>query len=699
MKFTIQSVFLVFVLTYFSSINAQTSFTKKEFSIPLKTNNSPKDIQVDFNPTIYSLEAPIPQGNSAKAYLLDQKIASREYFKHSQKSTLKSTTNSGPEPIIGKTFQPKRYSVSGNPIQITGGLPSDNTLAISNDGIVMVAMNSMIYARNMNTDTAVFPNYQITLVNFVSGIAASHYYDPKLIYDPVSDRFILAVLKDTDTLKNEIIICFSSSNNPNDPWHIYHLPGNPLLNGRWTDFPAMTITEDKLYFTANLIVPNVSWQVGFDGSIIWEMDKQAGFNGDTDIHSTLYHDIKFGGQYIRNLHPVQSATGTSNHLTLLSNRNFAIQNDTIFYLQMLNNTLQIEALKTDVSYGVPPNARQFDTDLTIAGDGLQTNDARVLGSVQFEDEIQFVGNTINPETGFCGIYHGTIHNLTGIPTVTGQIIGDSIKDFGYPNIAASGNDACDRETMIGFNFTSYKDFPGIAAIHISNLKNYSTVKIIKDGYNYVNRLGGGYERWGDYFGMQAKYNEPGSAYVFGFLALADKTNSGFCAQLFSPDSTSLSLDITINSPLIHCNNTASVAITNGTSPYYYYWNSDTLSTNYQLNNICSGDSFNIQVLDSKGCVSSLNYTIQVPTLPDGVYAYPNPASEIISAQFTLENEAIVKAELYDNQGKLVKNLLEKMAKKGLNEFSFSVEPLANGIYTFVLISDTKIIEQFKFIKN
>ncbi len=699
MKFTIQFIISILFISFFSSLSAQTKYTKTEFSIPLKTINSPKDIPADFNPTLYSLEAPIPQGNSAKAYLLNQKIASRAFFKHYQATNSKSNVNSGPEPLVGKTFQPKRYSTSGNPIQITGGLPSDNTMAISNEGIVMVAMNSVVYARNMNTDTAVFPNYQINLKNFVSGIASSNYYDPKLIYDPASDRFILALLKDNDTLKNEIIICFSSSNNPNDPWNIYHLPGNPLLNGRWTDYPALTIVENKLYFTANLIVPDVSWQIGFDGSIIWEMDKEAGFNGEADIHSTLYSDIKFEGQFIRNLHPVQSATGNSNYLTLLSNRNFAIQNDTIFYLQLFDSTLQIKVLKTDISYGVPPNARQFDTDLSIDGDGLQTNDARILGAIQFEDEIQFVGNTLNPETGFCGIYHGTIKNLNETPTITGQIIGDSIKDFGYPNIVSSGNDDCDRETMIGFNFTSYTDFPGIAAIHVSNTKNYSKVKTIKGGYNYVNRLSSGYERWGDYFGMQAKYNEPGTAYVFGFLALADKTNSGFCAQLFSPDSTSLSIDILINNALGYCNNSATASISNGTSPYNYYWNSDIPTSENQLDNLCNGDSIYIQVVDNKGCYSNLNHILTIQPLEEGVYAYPNPASETISTQFHLEKEAIVKAELYDQQGKIIRILLENKAKKGLNEFSFSVEPLAQGCYSIVLISDSKIIEEFKFIKN
>jgi hypothetical protein len=560
-------------------------------------------------------------------------------------------------------------------------------------------MNSVLYAHNINTDTAVFPNYQITLKSFVSGLNSSNYYDPKLIYDPIADRFILALLKDTDTLNNEIIICFSSTNNPNDSWNIYHIPGNPLLSGRWTDYPSISITNDKLYFTANLIVPNVSWQIGFDGSIIWEMDKQAGYDGAIDINATLYSDIKYGGQYIRNLHTVQAANGTSEHLTLLSNRNFAIQNDTIFYLQLIENNLQIEALKSTTSYGVPPNARQFDTNLSIPSDGLQTNDARILGSVQFENEIQFVGNTINPETGFSAIYHGIISNLTGTPTISGSIIGDSIKDFGYPNIASSGNEVCDREVIIGFNFTSFTNFPGVAAVHFNNDRIFSSVKTIKEGYNYVDRLSGGYERWGDYFGMQAKYNEPGTTFAFGFLGLIDKKNSGFCAELKSPDSSIMEIDLTITKSVESCTNSASITVKNATEPYEYYWNNNSVTLVNELTNLCAGDSLTVKIVDINGCTSSENQYIPYANLASGIYAYPNPSSDIIATQFTLENDLLVKAELFDDQGKLIDLLLEKNAKKGLNEFSFSIEPLATGTYIVLITSEGKTIEKFKITKK
>lgn len=697
------SFIFTIILSFCSHITvAQTTYNKTLFSVLKKTTVYPTQIKTDLNPIITNLEAPLPEGNSAKAYLMRQKIASKEYYaaKHKSASVTKSVEKSNEGPTVGLTFEPRYFNSNGTPIPIYAGAPSDNTLAVSNDGIIMTAMNSVIYAHDITEDTAAFPNFYIYLRPFVGGSSSSSYYDPKLMYDPVSDRFILTLLKDYDPSNSEVIICFSSTNNPNDPWNVYHLSGNPLNNDRWTDFPCLSIVGDKLYYTANLIIPNEPWQIGFDGSIIWEMDKQLGYDGATDLNATLYSDIKYNGTYTRNLIPVQGAHGSADELFLLSNRNFAIENDTVFFLKLTDGQLDINVLKTDVSYGVPPNGRQADTDLSDPTGGLQTNDARVLGAIQFENEIQFVGNTINPETGFSAIYHGVISDINGTPSIHGTIIGDTVQDFAYPNIAWSGNESCDREVIIAFNCSSPTDFPGNASIHVANDRSYSSVKVIKEGYNIVDRFNNNdYERWGDYFGLQAKHNEPGKVYGFGFLPLSNKSNSGFGSELMSPDTSTFHISTTLNSPLVYCDNTLTLTPINGTFPYSYHWTGmiDPGSQNY-IDNLCTGDSLFIQVQDSNGCTNSFNYTIPFTNVGDGVSIFPNPTSDVATTQFTLESDALIKAELFDDEGKLIEVLLEKNAKKGLNEFSFSLIPLASGMYTLVISSEGKVLQRYKVLK-
>ena len=78
-----------------------------------------------------------------------------------------------------------------------------------------------------------------------------------------------------------------------------------------------------------MIIPGVSWQVGFDGSVIWHLDKFAGFNGG-DINATVYTQIRHQGKFTRNLHAVRGHDNIADKLYFLSNRNFDLQNDTIF---------------------------------------------------------------------------------------------------------------------------------------------------------------------------------------------------------------------------------------------------------------------------------------------------------------------------------------------------------------------------------
>jgi hypothetical protein len=107
----------------------------------------------------------------------------------------------------------------------------------------------------------------------------------------------------------------------------------------------------------------------------------------------------------------------------------------------------------------------------------------------------------------------------------------------------------------------------------------------------------------------------------------------------------------------------------------------------------------MEVQDVKGCSTQYNIAIPFTNVGDGVSIFPNPTSDLATTQFTLENDAVIKAELFDDKGKMIELLLEKNAKKGLNEFTFSVVPLAAGMYTLLISSEGKILQNFKVLKS
>ena len=183
------------------------------------------EAQPDFNAQLFSLEAPLPDGNSYRSFLMQQKIKQKEYFKSKVQGAPKNINSEpAPAPVPGRGLGFTRVLPSGTEIVITGGIPNDNTLAVSNGGILLAAINSLVYAYDLDNDTIVFPNGSLSLRAIAGGGSATdNYFDPKLIYDELTDRFILVFLKNSDPATNGYIVAFSSSNSPLDPWNTYFL--------------------------------------------------------------------------------------------------------------------------------------------------------------------------------------------------------------------------------------------------------------------------------------------------------------------------------------------------------------------------------------------------------------------------------------------------------------------------------------------
>ncbi|MEX1190243.1 MAG: T9SS type A sorting domain-containing protein [Bacteroidia bacterium] len=697
-----RNLFTLVGILFIITADAQVNYKTTEHSAKFIRQINPRVLTPDFNAQLFLLEAPLPGGSSYRSFLLQQKIKQNQRFKDKEISKSKSTkSESGMAPILGKNFGFTRVLPSGTEIMLTGGIPNDNTLAVSNGGVLLAAINSLVYAYDLDNDTIIFPQGSLSLRTIAGGGGAvDYYFDPKLIYDEQEDRFILVFLKNADPASNGYIVAFSSSSNPLDPWNTYFLSGNPLNNERWTDFPAISLSAGVLYITGNLIIDTApTWQEGFDGSIIWKVNTAEGYAGAAEINSELYSDIKFNDRFIRNLHPVQGARGQAEEVYFMSNRNFDLENDTMFVLQLKpspegDTILEIKQTQTDTPYGMPPNAKQADTDPNDPTGGLQTNDARVLGAILLEGEIKFVANTINPETGFSSVYYGKVSDPSGDALISGMILGDSLLDYGYPNIAFAGNENCDAEVMIGFNYSSPDSFPGIACKYIDNEGNISETLILKQGEGYVDRLTGTYERWGDYLGFQTRFNQPGKVYSSGYYGLISRKNASWVNEIISPDTTQLYVSTVQSGNAASCTGVITTEIANGRAPFTYFWNSVEGAATYS--EACNGQMVNLLVSDSRGCSVSLDI-LPESTQATGVL-YPNPFVNQVNYKFLLEEATKIEASIYDVAGKLVAEIIKSDAKKGLNELQFNLDPLAEGVYFLRIFSDNELIMSERLVK-
>ena len=220
MKFQAYIILFLFLAT---TIFSQTNVSRKYFSHTKQATVNFANISQDFSPTLLIREMPKPGSKKIEYYNYPE---SKSNEKKNQKSQLiLSNVN------LGTNFFANPFGNS---------TPTDNDIAISDSGVIVSTINTNIYIYDTKTSTA---SPLKSLAAFTSPVNSKHQeFDPKVMYDPKADRFVLMCPVGFVDTTSKIIVGFSQTNDPNGNWNLYTLPGNPLNNNLWSDYPMISMT-------------------------------------------------------------------------------------------------------------------------------------------------------------------------------------------------------------------------------------------------------------------------------------------------------------------------------------------------------------------------------------------------------------------------------------------------------------------------
>jgi hypothetical protein len=616
-----QFFFYILCIFFYLQVNAQ--YQQHKYSISFSTTINVSGISEDWSPSIQNLEMPKPGTHSNRAELMAIKEINEQRFPRKKENSLHTEKSGINAPGVMKNFNGNAYN---------SRVPNDNDIAISNNGHLISVINSTIYIYDVTQDSLL---KTFTLDAFAQPLGLPHSkYDPKVIYDPLADKFVMVFLSGFLDSTSNIIVAFSESNNANGNWNVYSLPGNPLNNSTWSDYPVIGISTHELFIGINTFTNGSTNNTGFTESCFWQIKLADGYNGNT-LNTAYYNNIKPAPtQYdaLFNICPVNGgSTSYGPDMYLLSNRNLSTESDT-FYVLHISDTLPNAVLSLDTiistkKYFMPPTARQTN------GHTFDTNDSRILAAFIENDTIQFVQSCLDTISGNAAVYHGFITNLSGSKQITANILSDTL-DLGFPNISYVGNGSGDMRAIINVNHSSATVFSGWSAYNFDGATTYSDRKEVKAGNTYVNILAGIYERWGDYSGSQRKYNETGVVWAVGsygnLVSSTQRRNATWIAEL-----------------------------------------------------TLSGASLNIKS-------EKTNNTLSI---------FPNPATDLVHLNFNLQEAAYLHFNLYDVNGKLVKQVMREYVKRGENIFSFSLSPLSSGIYFLSIENEKEILFRQKVVKQ
>ena len=476
----------------------------------------------DWDIHLQHLEAPKPGVSGLRAELHRKKLEIMERYPAISSGAQRAATS--PAPAVGANFEGNAFS----------GVPNDNDMAVSNDSIIVSVTNSRIHMFNSVTQEQVLYR-SLGNLSQPLGVTGSK-FDPKVIYDPTNDRFVIIYLSGYTWETSNIILGFSKTADPTGEWNLYSLPGNPLVNESWADYPVVGISGKDLYIGINTFLNGSSNNSGFVESCLWQVGLKEGYIG-FDIVTKYYSDILPGSKAIFNVTPIQDGAAPSGeNMFLVSNRATDVENDTIFLLEVTgrvtdpNTHLIVRKIRADVPYVLPVPAKQ------AGNHWFDTNDNRILGGYTLNNRLHFVQSCTDPSTGTSAIYYGVIDGHEGSnPTATSRIYSDPSLYYGYPNIGWCGLNGNDEQSIINFNHSSETKFAGFSAIHVNGNLEASDRAEIKSGLGFVNVMQDSLERWGDYSGSQRLYDEVGTIWAVGSFGSASNGHGTWISKLTAPD--------------------------------------------------------------------------------------------------------------------------------------------------------------------
>ena len=375
--------------------------------------------------------------------------------------------------------------------------PLDNTIAISNAGIIVAFVNHKI-GYYTTTGTLTYSKDLYTLIN--DATLTNSICDPKVIYDNTADRFIFySQVCDAMSAHSFVIIGFSKTNDPSAGWFFYEFTGNPLNDLSWFDYPKMAISNDELFVTGNLFYD----AGGYNQSVIYQLDKAQGYAGAASVSWQFWSGVtgftilpvSYGqtGSYGPGIYLVSTAGTTSG-------------SSNIHLYEITNNIASGTAVLN--SYNVPTPTYSNSGDAAQSGTTrlLNTGDCRSLDGFYLNGIIHFVYNT-DAGSGYCGASYNrlTVSSATNV-SATFANVGNT--DICYPAIASASNSVTDASVIMAFNESGSGIFPRTCAVTCDNSMAWSAPLIVRNGDTYVHYSWAttSTDRWGDYNGMCRKYN-------------------------------------------------------------------------------------------------------------------------------------------------------------------------------------------------
>ncbi|MFH2055279.1 MAG: hypothetical protein ABIJ61_04930 [bacterium] len=380
-------------------------------------------------------------------------------------------------------FEPCQ-SFSG--ISSTGWNPPDPNVAVGPDHIVAVVNSSIAIYDKATGAQLLQSTAEFWFQNTTPPPPSYFIFDPKVVYDPKAEHFIIFFLCTNDIDKSSFLVSASESSDAMGNWFSYNL--NATLNGdtptsTWPDYPGLGFDYDEaVYLTANI------WQ--FDGGYLYPkvriLDKDSLYSGGEIIWNDIWNLRYNNFSTAFTVKPAETYSDADGEF-LLSNIWYGATYTTYWKITDPLGT-PVATLRPQVNvatYSSPPDATQLGGLPNLSLVGPMTQEVVYRNGMvytSFSQSFNWGSQTV------------AAVRMLGIDTVSSQAAFDAVygADGVHYYFPAIYVDPSDRIHAV-FSRSSTEEY--ISVHYVEDFLNDPASKLLKAGESH--RGGGSPTRWGD----------------------------------------------------------------------------------------------------------------------------------------------------------------------------------------------------------
>lgn len=385
--------------------------------------------------------------------------------------------------------------------------PTDNTIAISDEGWVVSVVNSTVSYYFEDGSIALNAEEMGTFFDYLG--LSGPFYNPKVIYDPLADHFIFAVLHGDTPENSSLIISFSLGQDPAEGWWSYNFEDVADDDLTYMQDLEIGLSAEDLYVTGNLYP---TFGNSFR-SVVLQIDKDLGYVGENLGYNywedLLNEDEEAVGSLLPVSHGLDAGYGPGIYLIGADPKGgdaiqlFEIDNDSDNEPLLSGLFIEMDAYSLGEHGAQMGSSKQMDV-----------GDCRMQSAYIIDDVIHYTHHD-RLSDGSNAIRYGQL-DMTA-ETITYLQLGIEDQTLAYPALLPFSDGSDNAENiLIAFSHTAANSYPSFYVLSLDGDLTPSEPVLIKAGTSPITTSAGTLVPWGHYTGISRKHNEDRpSLWAFG----------------------------------------------------------------------------------------------------------------------------------------------------------------------------------------